>query len=110
MGTFFAQELQELFSVAATGLMVTLVLPPGVDAELVSAFPLETRGNVLDVAIGDLAAGDEIDLVFTVRAERGNAGDLLPVGVTACWTDPRADARREIDSHWSHSDAQKERK
>ena len=95
---FFAHELQELFSVAATGLAVTLVLPPGVDAELVSAFPLETRGNALDVAIGDLAAGDEIDLVFTVRAGSGNAGDLLPVAVTACWTDPRADARRELNA------------
>jgi Ca-activated chloride channel homolog len=96
--SFFARELQELFSVAATGLTVTLVLPTGVDAELVSAFPHETRGDALDVAIGDLAAGDEIDLVFTVRAGSGNAGDLLPVGVTAWWTDPRADARREINA------------
>ena len=96
--SFFAQELQELFSVAATGLTITVVLPPGVDAELVSAFPHEIRGDALDVAIGDLAAGDEIDLVFTLRAECGNAGDLLPVGVTACWTDPRADARREFNA------------
>ena len=95
---FFAHELQELFSVAATGLAVTLLLPPGVDAELVSAFPVEVKGDALEVAIGDLPAGDEIDLVFTVRARRGNAGDLLPVGVSACWTDPRADARREIDA------------
>jgi Ca-activated chloride channel family protein len=93
---FFALELQELFSVAATGLVITLALPAGAEAELVSAFPVETRGGALDVAIGDLPAGDEIDLVFTVRAGCGNAGDLLPVGVTACWTDPRADARREI--------------
>src|SRR5215207_5774218 len=58
----------------------------------------ETRGNALDVAIGDLVGGDEIDLVFTVRAGSGNAGDQLPVGVTACWTDPRADARRELNA------------
>jgi Ca-activated chloride channel family protein len=95
---FFAHELQELFSVAATGLTVTLALPPGVDAELVSAFPAEARENALEIAIGDLPAGDEINLVFTVRAGRGNAGDLLPVGVTACWTDPRADARREVNA------------
>jgi Ca-activated chloride channel homolog len=95
---FFAHELQELFSVAVTSLTVTLILPPGAEAELVSAFPLETHGNALDVAVGDLAAGDEIDLVFTVRAGSGNAGDLLPVGVTACWTDPRADARREFNA------------
>jgi Ca-activated chloride channel family protein len=95
---FFAHELQELFSVATTGLAVTLVLAPGVDAELVSAFPIEAGGNALEVAIGDLPAGDEIDLVFTVRAGLGNAGDLLPVGVTACWTDSRADARREVNA------------
>jgi Ca-activated chloride channel homolog len=95
---FFTRELRELFSVAATGLAITLVLPPGVDAELVSAFPLETCGTALDVAIGDLAAGDQIDLVFTVRAGGGNTGDLLPVGVTACWTEPRADARRETNA------------
>ena len=95
---FFAHELQELFSVAATGLAVTLVFAPGVDAELVSAFPADARENALEVAIGDLPAGDEIDLVFTVRTRRGNAGDLLPVGVTACWTDPRADARREVNA------------
>jgi Ca-activated chloride channel homolog len=95
---FFAHELQELFSVAATGLAITLVLAPGVDAELVSAFPADARENALEVAIGDLPAGDEIDLVFTVRSGRGNAGDLLPVGVTACWTDPRADARGEVNA------------
>jgi hypothetical protein len=94
--TFFAHELQELFSVAATGLAIRLALPPGVDAELISAFPVESCGNSLEVAIGDLPAGDEIDLIFTVREERGNAGTLLPVGVTACWADPRADAHREI--------------
>jgi hypothetical protein len=96
--TFFAHELQELFSVAATGLTVTLGLPPGVDAELVSAFPVECCANALEVAIGDLPAGDEIDLIFTVRAKRGAAGELLPVTVSAGWTDPRADERREIDA------------
>jgi Ca-activated chloride channel family protein len=95
---FFAHELQELFSVAATGMVVTLVLPPAVTAELVSAFPVETREGALEVAIGDLPASDEIDLVFTVRVSRGKAGELLPVGVTACWTDSRADARREINA------------
>ena len=94
---FFAAELEELFSVSATALTVTLALPPGVTAELVSAFPVEARGSALDVAIGDLAAGDEIDLVFTVRVGHGVVGDQLPVTVSVAWTDPRADARREAD-------------
>ena len=95
---FFAHELQELFSVAATSFVVTLDVPSGMNAELVSAFPVETRGSALDVAIGDLPASDEIDLLFNLRVPRGVAGDLLPVGVMACWTDPRADARHEIDA------------
>ena len=96
--TFFAHELGELFSVAATSLVITLALPPGVAAELISAFPADARKNGLDVAIGDMPAGEEIDLVFSVRARRGNVGDQLPVGVTACWTDPRADTRREVNA------------
>jgi Ca-activated chloride channel family protein len=95
---FFSRELQELFSVAATGFTVTLALPAGVAAELVSAFPAEKRGSELEVAIGDLPAGDEIDLVFTVHAGHGAAGDNLPLGVTASWTDPRVDARHESDA------------
>jgi Ca-activated chloride channel family protein len=95
---FFAHELRELFSVAATGFVVTLALPPGLHAELVSTFPVESRGSALDVAIGDLPAGDEVDLVFTLRVGYGLVGERLPVGVTACWTDPRADARQETDA------------
>ena len=94
---FFAAELQELFSVTASGLTITLTLPAGVAANLVSAFPAEAKGGRLDVAIGDLPAADEIDLVFTMTAERGAVGDRLPVAVVARWTDPRADARREQD-------------
>jgi Ca-activated chloride channel family protein len=92
---FFATELQELFSVAATGFTVSLSLPSGVTATLVSAFPVETQGACVDVAIGDLPAGDEIDLIFTVTAESGDIGEPIPVAAVARWTDPRADARRE---------------
>lgn len=92
---FFARELQELFSIGASGLTVTLTLPAGVTAELVSAFPAETQGQALEVAVGDVPAGDEIDLIFTLRAGRGELGDTLPVGLLAAWTDARADARRE---------------
>jgi Ca-activated chloride channel family protein len=95
---FFSRELQELFTVTASGFTVTLTLPPGIDADMVSAFPVEARGTTLDVALGDLASGDEIDLVFTVRSGLGAVGDLLPVGVATAWTDPRADARHSRDA------------
>lgn len=93
--TFFSQELLELFSVAAMGVSVTLTLPPGLDAELVSAFPADVTGPSLEVAIGDVPAADEIDLIFTIRAGEGRLGELLPVGMQASWTDPGADARQQ---------------
>jgi Ca-activated chloride channel homolog len=92
---FFSRELQELFNVAVSGFTVTLTLPPGVDAEIVSAFPVEADGTTLDVALGDLVSGDAIDLIFTLRSGHGAVGDLLTVGVSAVWTDPRVDARHE---------------
>jgi len=94
---FFARELQELFSVAAMGFTVTLAMPPGLDAELISAFPVERRDGALDVAIGDLPAGDEIDLVFSMRIGHDAVGARWPLGVIASWTDPRADERQSVD-------------
>jgi Ca-activated chloride channel family protein len=94
---FFATELQELFSVACSGLAVAVTLPGGLHGELISAFPVERAGKVITVAIGDLAAGDAIDLVFAVRVAQGSVGDVQPLVVTAAWTDPRADARHEAD-------------
>lgn len=94
---FFARELQELFTVAAMGFTVTLTIPPGLEAELISAFPVEQRGGALDVAIGDLPAGDEIDLVFSIRVGHNAVGARWPLGVIAAWTDPRADERQSVD-------------
>ena len=95
---FFARELRQMTSVAATGFVVTLALPAGVPAELLSVFPVETRDAELSVAIGDLHAEDAIDLLFVVTAASGEIGTALPIGVTAAWTNVAADRRQEIDA------------
>jgi Ca-activated chloride channel homolog len=95
---FFARELRQMTSVATTGFVVTVALPDGVQAELLSVFPVEARDGELSVAIGDLHAGDAIDLLFVVTAGAGAVGETLPVGVTAAWTDVAADRRREADA------------
>jgi Ca-activated chloride channel family protein len=94
---FFSTELQELFSVVVTGFAISLSLPAGVTAELVSAFPVEAHDERVSVAVGDVPAGDTIDLVFTVRSAPGTLSESLPLAVKATWTDPRADARRDVD-------------
>ncbi len=95
---FFGQELQALLSVIATGLTLTLQTPPGVTTDLIAAFPVESREGSVDVAVGDIVAGDEIDLVFSLRIGAGTQDAALPITVTAAWTDPRADLRRELDA------------
>ena len=94
----FAKELRESLNVAVTELAVTIALPPGATAALLSAFPATSRGDALDVDVGEVTAGDEIDLVFTVRIERGRVGERLPLGVIAAWTDPRADRRCAVNA------------
>jgi Mg-chelatase subunit ChlD len=94
---FFARELRQMTGVAVTGLTVTVAIPAGVRGELLSIFPIEARDGALEVAIGDLHAGDTIDLLFIVRFEAGALGGALPVAVRAAWVDALADARRDAD-------------
>lgn len=91
---FFARELQDLLTVAAAGLSIALTLPHGVRAELVSAFPHERRGKRIEVALGDLPTGDELELVFRVRAGVAAPGAAHALRLDAAWADPAADARR----------------
>jgi Ca-activated chloride channel family protein len=92
---FFSEELQELFTVHATGFTIGFTCPHGARAELVSAFPVTRNGKRFEVAIGDVAARDEIDLVFTVRVNPGAMTTTVPFAVTAAWTDPRRDQRHQ---------------
>ena len=93
---FFSEELQELFTVQATGFTLGFTCPHGARAELVSAFPVTRTGKCFEVAIGDVAARDEIDLVFTVRVKPGAIDTSAPFEMTATWTDPRQDQRHHM--------------
>lgn len=93
---FFSEELQELFTVHATGFTIGFTCPHGARAELISAFPVTRHGKRFEVAIGDIAARDEVDLVFAVRVKPGAVHTALPFEVTAAWTDPREDQRHRV--------------
>ena len=95
---FFTEELQALFSVTATAFAITLQVPPRVKTELIAAFPVESQGGKTQVAISDVVAGDEIDLVFSIQPGATQGDATLPVVVAASWTDPRADCRHELDA------------
>ena len=95
--SFFAQELQEMLQVASARTTLHLTLPDGVRGRLVSTFPVERERKTLKVALGEVPAGDVIDLVFTLQGAPGTAGDLLPMVATCHWTDPSTDERHRWD-------------
>ena len=94
---FFAQELQEMLQIASTATTLHLTFPHRVRGKLVSAFPVERDGKTFKVAVGDVPAGDVIDLVFTITGEPGAPGDLLPFRASCHWTDPTTDYRHRWD-------------
>lgn len=91
---FFARELSDLLTVAAAGLTLSLTMPHGVRATLVNPFPVERHGKRLEIAIGDLPAGDELDLIFVVTARPGQRDALHHLELVAGWSNPVADAQR----------------
>lgn len=93
---FFARELHELLTLAASGLTLDLTLPEGLRAEIVSAFPYERRGKRFQIVVGDLPAGDERELVVGIRVAAGVIGTAHRLRLDASWADLLADARREL--------------
>jgi hypothetical protein len=94
---FFQEEIGELMTIVAASLTLSLTLPHGVRANLVNAFPSERTGKRIDVAIGDIPAGNELRLVFDLTVEKGRIGTMHPIGIAFSWTDPAADRSRTLD-------------
>ncbi|HKG26038.1 MAG TPA: VWA domain-containing protein [Thermomicrobiales bacterium] len=94
---FFERELGELLTVVAAGLSLSLTLPHGVRARLVNAFPSERHGKRIDVALGDLPASDELNLVFAVSVATGGRNEERLATLSASWSDPATDSRRSFD-------------
>jgi Ca-activated chloride channel family protein len=94
---FFERELGELLTVVATNLTLSLTLPSGVRAHLISAFPSERQGKRIDVSLRDVSASETICLVFAVTTRPGTLGTSHLATLRAEWTDPAADARRSVE-------------
>jgi Ca-activated chloride channel family protein len=92
--SFFERELQELLNVAAIGLTLNVTSPPGVRFDLVNAFPATRQGKALTISVGDLPAGETLDLIFEVRTTAGAIGDTRHLTIAAAWSDPTSDTKR----------------
>ncbi|MDQ3693947.1 MAG: VWA domain-containing protein [Chloroflexota bacterium] len=92
---FFEHELHELLNVSAIGMTLTMTSPTGVRFDLVNAFPARRDGKQLTIALGDLPAAEELDLIFEVRTAGGTIGGVRHLTIAASWSNPATDSHHQ---------------
>lgn len=94
---FFTRELGDMLNAAAIGLTLHITLSPGLRGEVISVLPTERIGKTFEVTIGDIPAGESVDILMRLTTRRGTRGERLPVRIAAEWSDPINDR----EAHWS---------
>lgn len=101
MPAFFDRELEEMLSVVAPALSLSLRFPPGAQVDLVNPFPVDRADGRFIVSIGDLAATSETSLIFMVDLPPAPNGAAHEGSVNARWFDratmANANRRQEIE-------------
>lgn len=93
---FFSEEIRSLSTMVALNPFLDISLPTGMSAELINAFPHDQHRNRASVDLRDLAAGEELHLVFAVRARHIRETEIAP-DVHLHWTSPHDGAIQEIN-------------
>jgi Ca-activated chloride channel family protein len=93
---FFSDELRSLAEMVALNPYLDLTMPRGVTAELINAFPTESHRRHTSVDVRDLAAGEQVHLVFAVTSRRVHGESIVPE-LHLHWTDPRTGSVAEIN-------------
>jgi Ca-activated chloride channel family protein len=93
---FFSDELRSLADMVALSPYLDLTMPHGVTAELINAFPTETHRRHTSVDVRDLAAGEQVHLVFAVTSRRVRGESIVPE-LHLHWTNPRTSTVEEIN-------------
>jgi Ca-activated chloride channel homolog len=83
IATVLLGELDEAGAALAEGLVVTLDLPAGMDAEVLGQTAVTAQGRRLTVRMGAMGAGIPRSLVLRLTCPKGAPGDVLPIAVTA---------------------------
>lgn len=87
LAVFFAQELDELVSIAARGVSVAITVPAGATLDLLNNYPAETGAGTTHVAVGDLPEASEVELVARLTVTGTATGTAQDVAVRATWRD-----------------------
>lgn len=93
---FFAEEIRSLGNMVARNPFLDISLPQGMQAELINAFPHDRHRNRASVDLRDLAAGEEVHLVFAVSARHIREEAIAP-DVHLHWSIPASGEIQEIN-------------
>ena len=96
LSAFFAKEISGLLAITATSPKLRLTLPDGIHAHLINAFPAHREGKTITVDLRDLAARDEINLVFEIHTAPGEVRTSLRPSIKLSWTDAETNARTRL--------------
>lgn len=95
---FFNNELRSLNEMVALNPYLDLTMPRGVEATLINAFPSETHRRHTSVDLRDLAAGEEVQLVFAVTSRRVQGESMVPE-MHLHWTNPKTGTIEDINDN-----------
>lgn len=101
LSDMLAGEIGETLEVTLREPVVEVTVPEGVGVELLDAFPVTRRNGAIEIALGNLTAGQWVELIFEVSLPTGRVGDALALGFTVMSGSERAlVARTEL--RWSY--------
>jgi Ca-activated chloride channel family protein len=73
-----ASEVGETLEVVARGVTLELLLPESVRVESLGAFPARGGTGRVDIELGDLVSGQQVEVPLRVSFGFGEVGDMLP--------------------------------
>jgi Ca-activated chloride channel family protein len=90
-------ELTDALATTVESLELALRLPKGVEAEIYGPTPLNRDAEGCEVLVGSMIAGGLRQVVVKLKFPSGQAGDALPVAVSARWKTPGQEAARTAE-------------
>jgi Ca-activated chloride channel family protein len=85
-------ELTDALATTVESLELAIRLPQGVEAEIYGPTPLNRDAEGCEVLVGSMIAGGLRQVVVKLKFLSGQAGDTLPVAVSARWKTPGQEA------------------
>lgn len=93
---FFARELGEMVATTMARLHLFITLPNGIHGRVVSQLPCHRSKKTLDLAVGEVTAGDELSVVLDIEFAKPLIDRAANLNISAEWFDPLTDSVQNV--------------